>query len=208
MRSTVIGVIVVLVLAAGCSDSDDDDRPTVVPDTEATATTEPDTAAPATSAPVPTAPPDAVALDFTVEGVTGGSNVPTEYTCDGANEVPTVNIEGVPASVEELAIIVDDPDAGDSPFVHWAVYGISPETAAVTDGDGSLTYGMTDGRTESWFGPCPPPDDGLHTYRWKLFGLSAALGLESGLDGRALEAAIADSVAAEALLIASYERAS
>lgn len=58
-----------------------------------------------------------------------------------------------------------------------------------------------------WFGPCPPLGDGLHTYRWKLFGLSSALGLEPGLDGRALEDAIAEIVVTDALLIASYERA-
>lgn len=140
--------------------------------------------------------------------MTGGSNVPTRYTCDGANETPTVTIGGVPSNVAELALIVDDPDAPtDSPFVHWLVYGISAETASVIDGDASLTYGLTDARTDGWFGPCPPPGDGLHTYRWRLFGLSEAMDLDSGLDGRALEAAIAPTVVTDALLIASYARA-
>ena len=112
------------------------------------------------------------------------------------------------AGVEELALVMDDPDAPtDSPFVHWAVYGIGTDTATVTDGDASLTYGVNDAGTDAWFGPCPPPGDGLHTYRWKLFGLSAAMDLEAGLDGRALEAAIADTIVADSLLIASYERA-
>ena len=216
MRSLVVGVVMTLVVAAGCSDSDDSASTDTDPDTEASATT---AAGPATSAPSSdtSAPPEsasgtsapaATALLFTVDGVTGGSNVPIEFTCDGANETPAVTIEGVPPNVEELALIVDDPDAPtDSPFVHWAVYGIGIDTATVTDGDASLTYGVNDAGTEAWFGPCPPPGDGLHTYRWKLFGLSAAMALEAGLDGRALEAAIADTVVTDSLLIASYERA-
>ena len=118
-----------------------------------------------------------------------------------------MTIEGVPPNVEELALLVDDPDAPtESPFVHWVVYGIGVGTSTISDGDASLTYGFNDAGTAAWFGPCPPPGDGLHTYRWKLFGLSTALALEPGLDGRALEDAIAETVVTEALLIASYER--
>lgn len=205
-----------LVVAAGCSDSDDSASTDTDPDTEASATTaggpatsapSSDTSAPPTSASETTAPA-ATSFLFTVDGVTGGSNVPVEFTCDGANETPAVTIEGVPSDVEELALIVDDPDAAtDAPFVHWAVYGIGPETSTVTDGDAALTYGVNDAGTEAWFGPCPPPGDGLHTYRWMVFGLSAAMDLEPGLDGRALEAAIADTIVTDSLLIASYERA-
>ena len=218
MRALLVTVVVLLLLASGCSDSDDSTSTDTGADTEVSATTaagsatsvaSSDTSAPpetasGTSAPAATAS----SLEFTVEGVTGGGNIPIEFTCDGANETPAVTIEGVPPDVEELALIVDDPDAPtDSPFVHWVVYGIDPATSTVTDGDGALSYGVNDAGTDAWFGPCPPPGDGLHTYRWKLFGLSAGTDLEPGLDGRAVEEAIADTVVTEGLLIASYERA-
>lgn len=204
MRSFLISAAAILVLASGCSDSSDN-SPTADSDTT---TASPDTSAPPTSAPGTTTPAGPVAFLFTVDGVTGGGSVPIEYTCDGANETPALTIEGVPTNVEELALIVDDPDAPtDSPFVHWAVYGIGPDTTTITDGDPSLTYGTTDAGTDTWFGPCPPPGDGLHTYRWKLFGLSTAMDLEPALDGRALEAAIVETVVTDSLLIASYQRA-
>ncbi len=210
MRALLLAVAAVL-LASGCSDSDDGDE-AATPDPSVTTAIAPATSSdPAdTAEAAPTTAPAATAasLQFSVEGVTGGSSVPVEFTCDGVNETPAVTIESVPAGVEELALVVDDPDAPtDSPFVHWVVYGIGTETTVVTDGDAALTYGTNDAGTEAWFGPCPPPDDGLHTYRWKLFGLSSAMELEPGLDGRALEDAIADVVATDSLLIASYERA-
>ena len=211
MRALLVAVAVVLLLASGCSDSDDGDEEAAEPDPTATTSTGPATSSstPEPTEATPTTTADsASSLQFSVEGVTGGSNVPVEFTCDGTNATPAVTIESVPAGVVELALIVDDPDAPtDAPFVHWVVYAIGPETATITDGDASQGYGVNDAGTEAWFGPCPPPGDGLHTYRWKLFGLSEPMNLEAGLDGRALEAAVADAVVAEALLIASYERA-
>ncbi len=211
MRALLLAVAAVLLLASGCSDSDESDEGAAEAEPSATTSSGPATSSatsgPSAGTPATTADP-AASLQFSVDGVTGGSNVPVEFTCDGANETPAVTIEGVPSGVEELALVVDDPDAPtDSPFVHWLVYGIGPETTVVTDGDAALTYGANDAGTEAWFGPCPPPDDGLHAYRWKLFGLSSAMDLEPGLDGRALEDAIADAVTTDSLLIASYARA-
>ncbi len=212
MRSLLVTLAAVLLLAAGCSDSDDGDGDATAPGSSPTSAAAPTTSQgpsdPTDSAPTTAAAASTSSLQFSVEGVTGGSTVPVEFTCDGANETPVVTIESVPDGVEELALIVDDPDAPTaSPFVHWVVYGIGPETTAVAGDDADLTYGANDAGTEEWFGPCPPPDDGLHTYRWRLVGLAAPADLEPGLDGRALEAAIADAVVAESLLIASYERA-
>lgn len=212
MRVLLATLAALLLFAPGCSDSDDGDDAATTQDPASTAVSAPATSSTVSdpAEPVPSTAPasTSASLQFSVEGVTGGSNVPVEFTCDGANETPAVTIESVPESIEELALIVDDPDAPTaSPFVHWVVYGIGPDTTVVDDGDTGLTYGLNDAGTDAWFGPCPPPDDGLHTYRWRLVGLSAPTGLEPGADGRALEAAIADTVVADSLLIASYERA-
>jgi Raf kinase inhibitor-like YbhB/YbcL family protein len=209
MRTLLLTLAAVLLLAAGCSDSDDGDEAPTGPDSSVTTAIAPATSADTAEAAPTTAPAaTAASLQFSVEGVTGGSTVPVEFTCDGANETPAVTIEEVPDGVVELALIVDDPDAPTaSPFVHWVVYGIGSDTTVITDGDDALAYGVNDAGTDAWFGPCPPPDGGLHTYRWKMFGLSALMDLPSGVDGGTLEAAIADAAVAEALLIASYERA-
>ena len=205
MRSLFVA-IVILVVAAGCSDSDESTPSAEDDSTDAAGTTV--AAVTTTAAPVTSQAPDPVPLRFTVDGVASGGTVPIDYTCDGANDTPTVTIDEVPTDVEELALVVDDPDAPTvSPFVHWVVYGIGADSTEVTDGDAALLYGVTDAGTESWFGPCPPPGDGPHTYQWRLFGLSSTQDLEPGLGGRDLEEAIAAAVVTEAVLTASYERA-
>ncbi len=210
MRTLLVTLAAVLLAVSGCSDSDDDDGAATEPDQTTATSLSTSGGASDTAEAGPTTAPAATAssLQFSVDGVTGGGSVPIEFTCDGANETPAVTIGSVPDAVVELALIVDDPDAPtDSPFVHWVVYGIGPDTSTITDGDTSLTYGLNDVGTNAWFGPCPPPDDGLHSYRWNLIGLSAAMELEAGLDGRAVEAAIADTIVTDSLLIAGYERA-
>ncbi len=151
----------------------------------------------------------ASSLTITVAGVVEGEAIDAAFTCDGDNEGPVVSFDGVPDGTESLALVVDDPDAPTAdPFVHWVVYGIEPDTDEITDGLTGLRYGVNDLDTTAWFGPCPPPGDGPHTYRWRLWALGPVPEPIDGLDGRALERAVFDAVLAEDLFVATYERAS
>src|SRR4029450_8129380 len=58
-----------------------------------------------------------------------GETIPRQYTPDGRNDSPPLAWSGVPAAAKELAVVCEDPDAGNPPpFVHWVVYKI-PGTA-------------------------------------------------------------------------------
>src|SRR6478736_5475778 len=58
-----------------------------------------------------------------------GETIPRQYTPDGRNDSPPLAWSGVPAAAKELAVVCEDPDAGNPPpFVHWVVYRI-PATA-------------------------------------------------------------------------------
>src|SRR6476620_11472700 len=58
-----------------------------------------------------------------------GETIPRQYTPDGRNDSPPLAWSGVPAAAKELAVVCEDPDAGNPPpFVHWVVYSI-PATA-------------------------------------------------------------------------------
>ena len=87
-------------------------------------------------------------------------------------------------------MIVDDPDAGDLPFVHWVhVYGIPGDTPSFTDNPDSVTQGVNDvldpALEVGWFGPCPPAN-GPHRYQFTLYGLGEKLALPPGLNGTEL----------------------
>src|SRR5262245_65547944 len=55
--------------------------------------------------------------------------IPRDYTADGRNVSPPLTWTGVPATAKQLAVVLQDPDAGNTtPFVQWVIYKI-PTTA-------------------------------------------------------------------------------
>src|SRR5206468_3356671 len=49
--------------------------------------------------------------------------IPRDYTADGRNVSPPLAWKGVPATAKQLAVVLEDPDAGNPPpFVHWVIY--------------------------------------------------------------------------------------
>ena len=82
--------------------------------------------------------------------------IPTRFTCSGANVSPPLEIHQVPEGTDELALIVDDPDADG--YVHWSVVGISEETASF--GADKVPAGAVQAKNSAgkpeWTGPCPP----------------------------------------------------
>jgi Raf kinase inhibitor-like YbhB/YbcL family protein len=107
---------------------------------------------------------------------------------------------------------MDDPDAPGGLWVHWVVFDLPgtvsgleggvPRTATLANGgrQGSNTWGRL-----GWNGPAPPPGK-PHRYVFRLFALSAPLGLQAGADAHGVKAAMKGKVLAETTLAASYGR--
>lgn len=144
-----------------------------------------------------------------------GEEIPAEYTCDGANDSPPLRIEGVPSEAETLALVVDDPDAPGTTYVHWLLWNLPADTEQVPQGVshgpaiselGGAEQGTNDNGDVGYFGPCPPEDDGPHTYRFTLYAVEAELELEPGTGRDELDSAIEGRTVAEARLTGTYER--
>src|SRR5262249_21999119 len=116
-----------------------------------------------------------------------------------------------------IAVVCEDPDAGNPPpFVHWVIYNI-PSTAAglpeyvpfepnapmPASIDGAI-QGVSGFRRPMYRGPAPPPGK-PHHYHFIVYALDTA-GLPAGLTRVDLLEAIKDHVLAQGELVAIYER--
>lgn len=107
-----------------------------------------------------------------------GAIIPKEFTCDGQNASPPLDIAGVPAEAKSLVIILEDPDAPRAGgFDHWVMWNIPPLTASVLRNASptGATVGVNDAGTNAYTGPCPP--SGTHHYHFKIFALDTTLTL-------------------------------
>ncbi len=134
-----------------------------------------------------------------------GANIPSKFTCDGANTNPPLQISDVPSEAKSLVLIVDDPDAPSGLFTHLAVWNISPQTSTI--GEGSMPKGVqgtNDFGRSGYGGPCPP--SGSHHYYFKIFALDRELDLPFGAKRSQLDAAMKGHVVGQGELMGRYSR--
>ena len=141
--------------------------------------------------------------------------IPGKYTCDGEDLSPPLAWSGVPVGTKSLVLIVDDPDAPDPKapkrvYVHWVLYNIPPDAAALAEAipAADLPAGTLEGRNDwgrtGYGGPCPPI--GRHRYFHKLLALDKVLRDLGQPTKTQLLAVTEGHVLAEAELIGTYQR--
>jgi Raf kinase inhibitor-like YbhB/YbcL family protein len=134
-----------------------------------------------------------------------GANIPSKFTCDGADTSPPLQIADVPSGAKSLALIVDDPDAPSGLFTHWTVWNISPQTSTIGEGSSPKgVQGTNDFGKSGYGGPCPP--SGTHRYYFKIFALDREPDLPIGAKRGQLDAAMKGHVVAEGELMGRYSR--
>ncbi|MFA5087533.1 MAG: YbhB/YbcL family Raf kinase inhibitor-like protein [Candidatus Omnitrophota bacterium] len=149
--------------------------------------------------------PAAAAADFALSSFTVEPNqsIPLQYTCQGENVNPPLNIKGIPAGTKSLALIVDDPDASNGTWVHWIVYNIPP-TDSIEENSIPGREGWNDFGKKSYGGPCPP--DGTHRYFFKLYALDTVLDLTGKVDSSRLQSAMKGHILGTAALVGVYQK--
>jgi Raf kinase inhibitor-like YbhB/YbcL family protein len=129
--------------------------------------------------------------------------IPVEYTCDGADINPSLQIQGIPASAKHLAVIVDDPDAPGGTWVHWLAWNL-PVSEIIPEHTKLGAEGRNDFGRHQYNGPCPP--SGTHHYHFKVYALDDTLYLPLSSNKAELERAMAGHILAFGELIGRYKR--
>jgi Raf kinase inhibitor-like YbhB/YbcL family protein len=146
-------------------------------------------------------------LSLSSDAFREGQPMPTQYTCDGANQSPPLSWGEPPAGTKSFALVVDDPDAPNGTFRHWGVQGIAAATRGIPEGSDLGGDILNDTGELGYAGPCPPKGHGLHHYHFKLFALDVDK-LDVGPNAKVvdLENAAQKHAIAQGELIGTYER--
>lgn len=151
-------------------------------------------------------------MEFTITSpafIDGGA-IGEEYSCDGTDLSPELNISSPPAGTKSFALIADDPDAPVGCWTHWVLYDLSATTETIPKG-GPLPEGAKEGKNGfnrmGYGGPCPPRGHGAHRYFFKLYALSVEeLGLNPGASKGEVERAMNAHTLGEARIMGTFER--
>jgi Raf kinase inhibitor-like YbhB/YbcL family protein len=131
--------------------------------------------------------------------------MPSRFTCDGLNINPPLDIGRIPEHTKSIALIIDDPDAPHTTFIHWVVWNI-PVTTHIEEDSIPGTEGRNDFHRNHYGGPCPP--SGTHRYFFKVYALDSLLDLKAGSAKKELLEAMEGHILGYGELIGLYKRKS
>ncbi len=133
-----------------------------------------------------------------------GGNIPSRFTCDGANISPNLRIDNVPANTKSLALLMTDQDAPGGTFTHWIAWNIAPDTKEFLAGNlpGGIAEGVNDFGKPGYGGPCPP--SGVHRYTFHLYALDFVPKFNPRVRRIDFEQALKGHILGETTLIGRY----
>nr|WP_245900882.1 YbhB/YbcL family Raf kinase inhibitor-like protein [Prauserella shujinwangii] len=155
-------------------------------------------------------PPRPVAAELELRSAAFSDHtiVPDRYSRVGDDISPPLEWTRVPDGTEELALVVEDPDAPGGTFTHWVVTNIPPDARGA--GEGELPPGGVPGRNDfgelGWGGPQPPVGDDAHRYFFRLYAVDRPLGLGEGATAEDVRAAAKDHTLARGNLVGLFAR--
>lgn len=150
-------------------------------------------------------------IEITSSTFANDGSIPVDYSCDGSDISPALAWTEPPAATKSFALIMDDPDASSTPWVHWVIFNIPASARGLDEGlptDAKLSDGSLQGRSSAYstgyHGPCPP--SGTHHYVFKLYALDTILSLDESTNKSALLDAMDGHILANGELIGTFVR--
>ena len=148
-----------------------------------------------------------IKLSLASDAFQDGQPIPTQYTCDGADQTPALRWGEPPPATKGFALVIDDPDAPSGTFRHWGVYDIPASARSIGGSQKIGTEVHNDFGKPGYGGPCPPPGHGVHHYHFKLFALDTdKLGLAPNAKVVDVEQAARRHALGQGELVGTYER--
>jgi Raf kinase inhibitor-like YbhB/YbcL family protein len=127
--------------------------------------------------------------------------LPVEFSCEGGENSPPIQIDGIPDTARTLVLIVEDPDASGKVFDHWVVFNIAPVNFIDKNTIPGIIGKNSKGENK-YHGPCPP--SGTHHYHFKVYALNALLYLTEDATKHDVVTAMESHIVAAGEMIGLY----
>ena len=106
-------------------------------------------------------------MQLTSSAFNDGTNIPQQYTGEGADISPQLSWTDAPEATKSFALICHDPDApvispGSYGYVHWVLYNIPFNINSLEENTDLYTSGINDFGNLGYGGPMPPNGHGIH----------------------------------------------
>lgn len=138
-----------------------------------------------------------------------GGALPRDYTCDGADRSPPLEIVDQPIDATTWVLVADEPETGK---ILWAAWNLGINERFLKEGvpKDVTTLRIRQGRNYKkhlgWNGPCPTATE-THHVRFRAFALRRPIAIgPTGSGSDILEAVRGLNTIEEAELTATYSR--
>lgn len=144
-------------------------------------------------------------LTLSSSAFTDQGNIPSKYTCDGANFNPPLAVHNVPVHTESLVLIVHDLDAPAGDWIHWVVYDIDPRVTRIDENTLLGKELINNFNQFHYGGPCPPAGESHH-YIFDLYALDTTFQFNANGSPQGLLQMMQGHVLSRTSLIGVYKR--
>ncbi len=132
--------------------------------------------------------------------------IPVQFTCNGANISPPLQILDGIGTAKSYTLIVNEPAAPGGNWVHWVMFNIPPKVATDleqgTTAPGGAVMGINSYGKIGYSGPCPK--SGRHRYYFKIWALDTLLDLDANATSDDVMEAMQGHMIATNQLIGTY----
>lgn len=147
-----------------------------------------------------------MALTLKSSAFTQGTSIPSQYTCDGADQSPPLSWSDAPKGTQTFVLILEDPDAPAGTWDHWILYNLPASTSELAENIKNFPTGTQIGQNswghQTYNGPCPP--DREHRYFFNLYALNSSLALPNGASKKQVESALQNHILEKTQLMGYY----
>ena len=137
--------------------------------------------------------------------------IPANFTCDGKDLFPEIEVDNIPYEAKSLLLYVEDPDAPGWEFIHLMVANIkiNQDKEIISQETLEKSVLWTNYFQDLWYnGPCPPKQE-IHHYYFRVFAFDKELNLKQWFSFEDMKNEInnnAEDIVGSGYIIWKYER--